>query len=276
MKMNKFIGKVLGIFNRFIYWIFGIFKYNILFNIKRWLRIHKVKGFYERYEGLLEYKNRHNGERCFIVATGPSLRISDLDMLKNEICFSVNTIFKAFEDTDWRPTYYTIQDHFVYNQHKDKIDKISDGVKQKFFSDWLLEKCSVQGNIFFPTNVKDNYLLAYKKVPGFSDDCFDTVYASTTIVYSTMQLAVYMGFKEIYLLGCDCNFSGPQKHFKTDINEERDFVKSLNDVSKYYERTYNVAKQYTESHNIKIFNATRGGSLEVFERVNLDELLENT
>lgn len=274
--MNKFIRKILRAFKYCTIWIFGILKYDILFNIKRWLRVHRVKGFYERYEGLLEYKNKHKGERCFIVATGPSLRISDLDMLKNEICFSVNTIFKAFEDTDWRPTYYAIQDHFVYNQHKEKIDKINNGVRQKFFSDWLLEKCSVQGDIFFPTNVKDNYLLTIKKKPGFSDDCFDVVYASNTIIYSTMQLAVYMGFKEIYLLGCDCNFSGPQKHFKTDINEERDYVKSLRDVSKDYERPYNVAKQYAENHNIKIFNATRGGSLEVFDRVNLDELLENT
>ena len=39
--------------------------------------------------------------------------------------------------------------------------------------------------------------------------------------------------------------------------------------------TYNafeVAKQYADSHEIKIYNDTRGGKLEVFERKNLDEV----
>ena len=35
---------------------------------------------------------------------------------------------------------------------------------------------------------------------------------------------------------------------------------------------YCVVKKYAQEHGIKIQNATRGGKLEIFERVNLDDL----
>ena len=35
---------------------------------------------------------------------------------------------------------------------------------------------------------------------------------------------------------------------------------------------YMCAKEYAERHEIKIYNATRGGKLEVFERVDFDSL----
>lgn len=60
----------------------------------------------ERYEQIKKYKDIHQRERCFIVATGPSLTLSDLEVLKNEYTFGMNSIVKLFDKTDWRPTYY--------------------------------------------------------------------------------------------------------------------------------------------------------------------------
>lgn len=36
--------------------------------------------------------------------------------------------------------------------------------------------------------------------------------------------------------------------------------------------TFEKAREYADGHGIKIYNATRGGKLEVFERVNFDKL----
>ena len=41
-----------------------------------------------------------------------------------------------------------------------------------------------------------------------------------------------------------------------------------------HEKAYMAAHQYADSHGIKIYNATRGGELEVFERVELDGMLK--
>ena len=37
---------------------------------------------------------------------------------------------------------------------------------------------------------------------------------------------------------------------------------------------FEEAKKYSDKHSIKILNATRGGKLEVFERVNFDSLFK--
>jgi uncharacterized Rossmann fold enzyme len=59
---------------------------------------------------LKSFKDIHKGKRCFIIGNGPSLKMEDLDKLKNEYTFAANKIYLAFEETDWRPTYYCIQD----------------------------------------------------------------------------------------------------------------------------------------------------------------------
>jgi len=50
-----------------------------------------------------EFKGKYKGQRCFVVATGPSLTVEDLNTLhkNNEVVFSMNTIVKAFEKTEF-------------------------------------------------------------------------------------------------------------------------------------------------------------------------------
>lgn len=70
---------------------------------------------------LRELKNIHQGERCFIVGTGPSLSISDLEMLKGEVTFGTNRIYELYNQTNWRPTYYINQDYDLIRSYSDKI-----------------------------------------------------------------------------------------------------------------------------------------------------------
>ena len=53
----------------------------------------------KKYKAL---KNKHEGKRCFIVCTGPSLTLEDVNKLKNEYTFSMNNIFKCYDKTDWQ------------------------------------------------------------------------------------------------------------------------------------------------------------------------------
>ena len=105
-----------------------------------------------------------------------------------------------------------------------------------------------------------------------------------------MQCAVYLGFREIILLGVDHSFvreirkdgtvevnKGNKNHFAN--YQTNDFWgNGLNDVETvlfpvdFATMAFETAKQYADTHGIKILNATRGGKLEVFERVNFDSL----
>ena len=71
-----------------------------------------IKNLLPVKQELLKFKDIHKGKRCFIVATGPSLRVQDLDKLheNGEICISMNRIFNIFDKTQWRPDYYMIGD----------------------------------------------------------------------------------------------------------------------------------------------------------------------
>ncbi|WP_102273054.1 6-hydroxymethylpterin diphosphokinase MptE-like protein [Cytobacillus massiliigabonensis] len=264
LKKNKitfFIGiQVLKIHYLIIYYI--------VFNIKKIGRVTKI---YKNspYEKLKKIKNKHSGERCFIVATGPSLTIEDLEKLKNEVTFSMNSICLAFDETDWRPTYYGIQDIKVFNSLKDDIEKLV--VEGKFISDNLAKKMNVLDDHYvFPLNLLNHVMKHRKYHSKFSEDAFAVVYSGYSITYSLIQIAVYMGFEEIYLLGADCNYSSDMNHhFKEYGYVDPSFSLAHDQMV----AAYKVAKQYTDRNNVKIFNATRGGMLEVFERVNLDAVI---
>lgn len=240
----------------------------ILFNINKFLRL---RGIIRNspYEKLKRQKNKHKGERCFIVATGPSLTIPDLEKLKNEITFSMNSICLAFNETEWRPTYYGIQDPDVYKKLKKEIDGFD--VECKFIGSYIIRDVLKSENTYvFPLNLLNHNVAHRKYHSKFSDNAFAVVYSGYSITYSLIQIAVYMGFEEIYLLGADCNYSSNSKHhFKEYGHTDPKFSEAHDQMT----AAYKVAKEYAEHHNVKIYNATRGGMLEVFERVDLDKVL---
>lgn len=237
-------------------------------NIKRDLRKCGIGG--KKYKKLLDYKDKHKGERCFIIATGPSLTMEDIESLKDEKTISMNSICKLYDESDWRPTYYAIQDSYVFNNmqdiiraHKEVPVFISDNVFRKFKreKEW----------IEFPTDTKyHSYILKKRLFAEFSDDAYDIVYDGYSITYSCIELAVYMGFKEIYLLGADCTYMGEKEHFVDNGVEDR----SRKYATPKLIVGYKEVKRYADAHGIKVYNATRGGVLEVFPRVKLEDVLK--
>lgn len=240
-------------------------------NTKRYLRSKGIGG--AKYKKLLDYKGIHNGERCFIIATGPSLTMEDLESLKNENTISMNSICKLYDKTEWRPTYFAVQDNLVFEKLQELIRKhkevpvfISDNIPGKFKreKEW----------IEFPTDTKyHSYdILRKKYYAKFSDDAYDIVYDGYSIAYSCIELAVYMGFKEIYLLGADCTYLGEKEHFVDSGVEDRARKYATPKLIVGYEKV----KEYADSHGIKVYNATRGGVLEVFPRVALEDVLKES
>lgn len=222
----------------------------------------------KRYIKLKQYEKIHSGERCFIIATGPSLTVNDLEKLRNEYTFSMNSIYKIFDKTDWRPTYYGIQDKNVYNVLREDIRFCE--LRKKFIADIITDEFNISDDsILLPLDMLNHLYYKLKKFDTkFSDNAYSIIYDGGTITYTLMQLAVYMGFKEIYLLGCDCDYSGEKQHF-----DDYGIIVNINDrpETKMF-KAYKTAKEYADKHDIKIYNASRGGKLEIFERANFDEL----
>lgn len=228
-------------------------------------------------------KDIHKGKRCFIIGNGPSLTAEDLTLLKDEYTFAANRVFYIYSKTLWRPTYYCCQDEVVFKDIANKIPSFLSESEYGFFSSYLMRFCKddLAKNdkaMFFYSKFSENH----SKV-RFSE-CIDSyVYDGGTITYAAMQLAAYMGFSEIYLIGVDNNYSASS--FKGNNISGADVKASYfegmpTDIKMTKPRpeasvlSFLVAKEYADSHDIFIGNATRGGKLEVFPRVVLEDVLK--
>ena len=241
-----------------------------------------------------KFHNLYQGQKCFIIGNGPSLAIEDLEKLKNEVTFACNSIYGLYSRTEWRPTFWCAWDDVFC----ESILKERKNVK------YLLSNCDAAftsankntrllrsdvdfSNLFF---VRARWKSDEKSgLSLFSDDCSSYCYASGTVTYLMLQLAVYMGFHEIYLLGIDMSYSAKFledgtvdysnsyaegiKQKEAELEQEIDKI-CIYANEKMHEKAYMAAHQYADSHGIKIYNATRGGELEVFERVELDGMLK--
>ncbi len=230
---------------------------------------------------LLEIKNSHKGTRAFIVCNGPSLNIDDLNKLHElkEITFASNKIDKIFSQTKWRPTYYTIMDETYQFSLLDTMNSVP-SVYKFFRKESYYTTRKVKGDCIFLNTVGGKELL---KACKFSADCNKVLYTAATVTYAMLQLAVYMGIQEIHIIGCDNSYGIERQKDGSIINTGQ--VSYFNGSDKKDQQipaavwqmniAYECAKQYAESHNIRIFNATRGGHLEIFKRKNFDSLFTN-
>jgi hypothetical protein len=228
---------------------------------------------------LRNLRNRHQGERCFIIGNGPSLTMNDLDKLEREVSFAANKIFLAFDNTRWRPRYYVVEDDNMIQQHYQQILRIRGSVK--FVNDrWKVLFRGDREVVWYPWRS-----LSDDEFPKFSGNPLETVYCGYMVTYIGLQLAYFLGFSRVYLVGVDFNYSliyrgqnsiehsadHPHDHFTADYFKpgETRYLPQLDRA----ERAMRCAKNFYEAHGRRIWNATRGGRLEVFDRISLDEAL---
>lgn len=215
---------------------------------------------------LLKFRNIHKNDRCFIIGNGPSLLYKDLELLKkrHEICFGVNRVYLGYHNTNWRPDYYVVVDNVLLTQDINNIIKL-EGIK------FLRSRDEIK-NAYCFNNIAFNF-----KNSNFSLDIVDGIYNGFTVIYECIQIAVYMGFKTIYLLGVDMpkqreDYAENGMHFYQSPNVNENLGKGNREGAVF---ALGVAKKNAEQLGVKIYNATRGGELDVFERVNIDLVLRN-
>lgn len=268
-----------------LFYPFGYIRNYLLFPIAGFLRVHHVPGFFGPYFFIESLKGRHAGKRCFILATGPSLRLEDVEALRGEITIGVNRIYNLYPKSMFRPTYYMALDPDVYkNMEEDHITDYPGLAQREVFFNSIVSR-RIPGVCYLPLSYQNHWFRAYE--PGFpheknlkfSDDLLFGLYDKYTVTVSAIETAIYMGCTEIYLLGTDCNYSGPDPYFfSKDAKAAENFP--LDDVQKAMAQKsmmvgYRFMEQESRKRGVRIFNATRGGMLEEFERVDFDEIIKS-
>ncbi|HVU21444.1 MAG TPA: 6-hydroxymethylpterin diphosphokinase MptE-like protein [Rhizomicrobium sp.] len=254
---------------------------------------------------LTKFKNIHNGRRCFVMGNGPSLAKMDLSKLENDIVFGCNNIFLLFDRIAWRPTYYACVDSRVLPDRASDIDRMlreNPAIKAAFFpcivEEHFGEKRHYGARTILPPAPGRFFFHEVQSSLKFLPDSMFSVNADRyvvqpfTVAITMLQLAAYMGFSEIYLIGCDTSYRVPET--VTSDASGGALVSTADDDPNHFDphyfgkgrkwhdprpekmiEHYEHAKVALSRTGIKVFNATAGGALEVFPRVEFDSLFQD-
>jgi hypothetical protein len=239
-------------------------------------------------------RDRHKGERCFILATGPSIKQQDLKLLQGESCIAVSNFFVHPDYHIIQPKYYCIAPYhqpITEEAFQTWLDELDRGIGNAEIFFGLKDRQRVESKTRF-IQTKTNYLnLANDWQQLFKDgvDLTKAIAAPQSVPIMALQLAIYLGFTEIYLLGCDHDWIlhiNESRHF---YQEERhalnrkgynewscdnyDFSVHCQDYIKLWEAYKNI-KKITDRESIKIINSTAGGLLDLFHRIDYETIFD--
>lgn len=231
---------------------------------------------------LEDLKDKYKGKRCFVICNGPSLKPEDLTKIheNDDISIAMNMIARIYDKTSWRPTFLSATDDCVFNPlNKELVENCECGIKL-YDRKRYLKSLHAKGNIVYMQFNESRKLLDN---PEFDIDVTKPLPSIGTSTYSMIELAGFLGCKEIYLLGCDMSYAvnlnrdgsityndSGQNHFYAKEQDQMTHIKPA--PTWELQTAFDAAEKLSNKFGIKIYNATRGGKLESFERVDFDTL----
>ncbi len=223
---------------------------------------------------LAAFKDRHKGQRAFIIGNGPSLRRTDVSKLQNEITFGLNRVYLAFPEWGFHTTYLVSVNDLVIQQCADDLRALP---MWKFFT-WRARR-------WIPLDRRTVFLFTTYMGPKFATDARGRLWEGATVTYVALQLAYHMGFDEVILVGVDHNFATqgpPNQEVVSEGDDPNHFLPNyfgkgfrwqLPDLATS-EMAYRMAREAFERAGRRVVNATIGGKLQVFPKVDYEDLFE--
>lgn len=229
-----------------------------------------------------DLKKKYDEKRIFIIGNGPSLNETELYLLKNEHTMCFNRVNLMLERLNWNPDFYVMTDDLlIKDMHSEVLQEILPNVDYAFFPDIH------PSNVNFKKRIgkHDNVYYLNTDIPDFRSD-LPKCGINKTVVNAGMQIAAYLGFSEIYLIGVDMTF-GEQNVKKSN---SREWKAEKDDDPNHFDPRYfgkgrsyhnptvvEMIEQFEKGHaffenlGVKVFNATKDGKLEVFKRVKYEK-----
>jgi hypothetical protein len=222
-----------------------------------------------------DLKDLHAGRTGLIIGNGPSLTQIPLDLLEKYPSFGTNRVYLL---KDFAPTYYVSVNPLVIEQYgEEALTVLGEGTDVFFLSAGFLPAVppSVAGRVL------DLHSIGGPTV--FSRDPREGTHEGCTVTYVCMQLAWWMGFTRILLVGVDHHFvglpdrdvspneeipgfdGGDPNHFHPDYFSGQDVRWHFADLE-HSEEAYGIAKSAYAETGRTIVNLTPGSHLDVFPK----------
>ncbi len=218
--------------------------------------------------------NAYQGNRCFIIGNGPSLKNTDMRKLRGEYTFGMNRIYLMFPELGFETSFFVSINDLVIEQCAADIQKLS---IPKFIAWHAHQWLQPDENMFF--------LHTSYTGPKFATDITKRLWEGATVTYVALQTAYYLGFSEVILIGVDHSFATKGKPNTTVVSQGDDpnhfnpayfgkgFRWQLPDLDTS-EVGYAMARQAYETDGRRVLDATVGGKLTIFPKVEYDSLFD--
>lgn len=211
-------------------------------------------------------KNQYKGERLVLIANGPSLKDMDLSVLKNQYTMCMNRFYIYFDKIDFIPNFLVCVEDTVLTQFSEDFNNLNMDYK---FVNWRQHN-----NITNAHYLKESYALN----PFFQTDLTKPTHFGGTVTFACLQLAYFLGFEEVVIIGMDHSFKEKGRASTVEIrNYDKDeshfdpnyFPKGMKwvlpDLEKS-EKGYKIANEFYKANNRKIYDATVNGKCTIFEK----------
>lgn len=274
--------------------------------LRNFYRMYKVKKQYGKTLYLLrqnsEFRNIHMGKRCFILGNGPSVNKLDFSILKDEITFTVNQLSRREDFYKIKTNYHMWADERFFDIDEGRPEDMEllrtmIAVKTADNNPVIFYKLPAHDMIkkyHLDETLNIRYFMECGRMSNRASCDFSKLVPSfSTVVHYLVLLAVYMGFKDIYLLGCDCTgiintvqsrietSDSMQYAYNITENERRRMLKSntmypIKDELRWYASIfddYELLQKYCLRHNVNLLNATEGSLIDCLPKVQLSDVL---
>ncbi|HEY8746507.1 MAG TPA: N-acetylneuraminate synthase family protein [Tepidisphaeraceae bacterium] len=247
------------------------------------------------HQGLLaanqDIYDRHAGQRCFILATGPSIKTQPLHLLAGETCISVSNFFVHPDYNLIRPKYHCVapfHSPITEDAWQGWLGEMSSrtGDAELFFGLQDLERNAGKGWFEGRTVRHLQFGGALSQLEAQGVDLTRAMPAPQSVTIMALYASIYMGFKEIVLLGCDHDwiqhldvsrhFYSEQEHALNRDGYSEWFGARVDEYCKDYVNLwaqYRAIASVAGPRGVRIINATKGGLLDVFPRQALETLV---
>ena len=217
-----------------------------------------------------------NGKRCFILGNGPSIRNVDLNQLQDEDTVTVNFFYDHGNNKGFVSKYYLAVDTAFYSG--DPLEYL-----KKVHTDYpslqmILKYDAFRSGAF---TEEDNIHFIYAKLFQYKNliraDCTKNMTAAINVVCQCIQVALHLGYKEIYLLGCDFSQYAslrPGHFYQPEAGLPR--VTSMGSDAKWSAKVHYhhyALKKYADKQGVRIINLTPGSLIDAYPRDTLENVL---
>lgn len=248
-------------------------------------------------------KGKYTNQRCFIIGNGPSIQKQNLSLLEKEFTITVNQLPRNPQFKDIKTNCHIWMDSCFFRVEENKADdaelirvmrEVSAYSDPIVFYESAALSCVKKLKLDQEQNI---YFLVQNKTLDLKSGTIQEIHRGTpyfsTVIHTAICVAMYMGFSEIFLLGCDCTGMINMILSKENSEEAFQYGYQISENEKnrmrlaakdrilkkefYYQylmfQNYEDLYRYAEKKNIKIFNATRGGVLDSIPRVDYESVL---